>query len=872
MLARAFCKTTLIAVLLALCLAAPAFAAKRRALVIGNDTYPNLSAGGQLKKARNDARAVSKALNGLGFTVTTGLDLTRSGLNLALDIFTRSIEPGDTIVVFFAGHGVRIKGRNYLLASDVPDMAGRSEIFLTSEAVPVDRISGLIRSRGARITMLILDACRNNPFKSTTGRAIGGTRGLARMEPAEGTFILFSAGAGQTALDRLTNSDTNPNSVFTRQLVPLLTTRGLEVGRMARLLRQKVKRLAASVNHIQTPAVYNEVTGDFFLLPEGRAPGTAVAAIPAKPARPVAPPGGAINLEALFWSSVKDSKDAAVIKTYLDKYPNGLFSALARAKLARLQKPAANPPPAATARQIWRKANIEYAIKNYPLAASLYRKAANAGDASAMYSLAKMYERGRGVAKNRTEAMQWYRKAAKNGDVNARNKLASLQPAAKSADELYKTGFAAYGRRDYPAALTALRAAAAKGNADAMHRLGYMYEDGIGVASDKTEAVRWYRKAVDRSHIKAMLKLAWLYQTGSGTAKNLPEAFRLYRRAADKGNAAAMFNVGIFYQNARGVARSLTQAALWYQSAAAKGETSAMASLASLYDRGEGVAKNPARAADLIYKSLAGGSRVFLFGLDYVDDDWSKAFRIALQKRLKAAGLLNAPADGNFGPASIRAIKKLASLPVKKSTAPAKPASLSIGQLNTLANKAYAAKDYKKAMGYYRRSAALGSDYAITNIGFMNHLGKGVPVNYPEALRWYRKAAGNGYGWAMYNLGSLYEFGRAVTKDYTQARYWYTRAAGKGEIGAIYGLGYLNDKGLGGTRDPDKAAEFIFKALQMKYRFALKQMTKKSRYWSKPFRISLQKRMKQAGYYTGPVNGEFGPRTIRAIKKLAGKT
>lgn len=238
---------------------------KRFALLIGNDSYSNLKDYQQLKKAKNDAQSLADTFEKIGYKTTLGLDLGRSAINKTLDKFADQINPGDEVVFFFAGHGVRIKGRNYLLPSDIPDMSKSSEDYLTTEAIPADRITDIIKNKGARVAMLILDACRNNPFTNNLGRSIGGKRGLAIMTPPEGTFVLFSAGAGQEALDRLSDDDAHPNSVFTRTLIPLLQEDELEIGRLARVVRQKVKKLAETVNHKQTPAVYNEITGDFYL-------------------------------------------------------------------------------------------------------------------------------------------------------------------------------------------------------------------------------------------------------------------------------------------------------------------------------------------------------------------------------------------------------------------------------------------------------------------------------------------------------------------------------------------------------------------------------------------------------------------------------
>ncbi|MFY0311603.1 caspase family protein [Leisingera sp. D0M16] len=235
---------------------------RRRALVIGVDGYQNLAA---LQKARNDAQAVSNTLAALGFDVTTLYDASRRDINSAVSTFANQIKPGDEVLFFFAGHGVEVEGRNYLLPSDVPMVNLGDESFLTGESIAADRVLGTFQRKGARSTIMILDACRNNPFPQDGQRSVGGSRGLVRMEPPEGAFILYSAGAGQTALDRLSDSDANPNSVFTRALLSRLNEPGMTLHQLAKQVRRDVQELAATVNHDQFPAYYDQMSGEMVL-------------------------------------------------------------------------------------------------------------------------------------------------------------------------------------------------------------------------------------------------------------------------------------------------------------------------------------------------------------------------------------------------------------------------------------------------------------------------------------------------------------------------------------------------------------------------------------------------------------------------------
>ena len=250
------------AILVGLALAAPGYAESWLALVIGNDAYRNID---QLKKAANDARAIAQSLTKLGFAVTLAENLTRRDFVRSIAIFEGQIKPGAVAFVFYAGHGVEIDGANYLMPVDVPKVAPGQQGILKDESISTDSLIQRLKARGTKAQILVLDACRENPFRDLTGRSIGGSRGLAPAQASSGVFILYSAGIGEVALDRLTDADANPNSVFTRTLVPLLETPNLSMVTIAKEARAKVKSLAGTVGHVQSPAYYDEIDGHLFL-------------------------------------------------------------------------------------------------------------------------------------------------------------------------------------------------------------------------------------------------------------------------------------------------------------------------------------------------------------------------------------------------------------------------------------------------------------------------------------------------------------------------------------------------------------------------------------------------------------------------------
>jgi WD40 repeat protein len=259
----------LVAVFGLFCLVAtPSLAQKRLALVVGNDAYENIT---KLQKAGNDARGIAKTLTGLGFDVTTAVNISRREMNKTLQNFNNSIDENDVVLFFFAGHGVEIDGENYLLPIDVPDATSDQLEFIKGETIRLNTILSDLRTKRARLSLVILDACRNNPFTGSAGRSLGGKKGLARISAPQGTFVIYSADVGEAALDRLGDNDADPNSIFTRTLIPLMKTPGFDLVDTARETRRRVRKLALSVSHDQTPAYYDAVLGDFYFTPS---PGT----------------------------------------------------------------------------------------------------------------------------------------------------------------------------------------------------------------------------------------------------------------------------------------------------------------------------------------------------------------------------------------------------------------------------------------------------------------------------------------------------------------------------------------------------------------------------------------------------------------------
>jgi hypothetical protein len=234
----------------------PSSNSNRRALVIGNDSYKQIS---KLLNAREDAKAVAESLEKVGYMVTLKLDLTEKEMKSALRVFKSQINGGEEVVIFYSGHGVQLGSSNYLLPTDI---AGENEEQIKDEAIQLQRILDDMTEKKAKLTLVMLDACRDNPFK-VAGRNIGG-RGLAPTTAANGQMVIFSAGTGQQALDRLGPNDKDKNGVFTRVFIKEMKNTGVSIDKIIRNVRTQVVSLAQSIGHVQVPAIYDQVVGDFY--------------------------------------------------------------------------------------------------------------------------------------------------------------------------------------------------------------------------------------------------------------------------------------------------------------------------------------------------------------------------------------------------------------------------------------------------------------------------------------------------------------------------------------------------------------------------------------------------------------------------------
>ncbi len=327
-------KLPILSLALLMALAAPASAAKRVALVIGNSAYRNVPS---LANPSSDAGLIAETLRGLGFALIGGdaqRNLDKAGLDRAVQSFGREIQGADVALFYYAGHGVQVRGHNYLVPVGANPVR---EADVDFQMLDTNVVLRQMEGSGSRLNLVILDACRNNPFG---GRGLrSASAGLAQMQAPEGTIISFATQPGNVALD-----GTGANSPFTTALATTIRRPGLDIFRTFNAVGLAVKQATGGA---QQPWVSSSpISGDFYFA--GREGGS-------PPATPVVPQPP-LSPAAQAWAVTKDTKSPAVLEAFLKQFPDGVFAALARARLKELQEqkvavlppqPEPTPPPPA---------------------------------------------------------------------------------------------------------------------------------------------------------------------------------------------------------------------------------------------------------------------------------------------------------------------------------------------------------------------------------------------------------------------------------------------------------------------------------------------------------------------------------------------
>jgi uncharacterized protein len=506
---RLFC--ALFCVFGGLAAASPAVAAGRLALVLGNSNY---AAAPPLENPSNDAADLAQALRRVGFEVIEQRNATREAMAKAIRDFSERLRAADIALFFYAGHGLQMNGENYLVPVDAKIESPADVRF---DTISLGDIQQEMEATG-RTSIIILDACRNNPFAeklSRGGRAVA-TRGLSRLDATgAGSLIVYSTQPDAVALD-----GADRNSPFTAALLRNIETPGLEVRQMLSRVRRDVLQ---ATDRRQTPWDSSSLVGDVYL-----------AGSPSVAASANAQPAVANEAQARVAQQPSVAPPATP--------PSAAAVSDVAKECDRLTAPGQNGDPTHLGVKVdWRQAvvaceaalkaqpgevHLDFALgkayffsKNYVEAARHLKIAADAGTPDALNALGYCFDKGLGVVKNGQKAVELYTQSAAAGSGVGMESLGNA----------YADG--TYLKRDYAKALDWFEKAIEAGNADALQAIGRMYFNGLGVQRDFATAAKYYQQSVDLDNGYSMRYLASMYEVGFLGKPDLEKAGALRLRA-----------------------------------------------------------------------------------------------------------------------------------------------------------------------------------------------------------------------------------------------------------------------------------------------------------------------------------------------------
>jgi uncharacterized caspase-like protein len=505
--------------------------ARNVALVIGNAKYSAVPA---LDNPENDATAIANSLMDLGFETRVRMNLGLADMISELEAFAVDAEGAEYAAVYYAGHGIELDGSNYLIPVDA-ELA--RDVDIEAQALPLEKI--LEATQGARrLQLIMLDACRNNPFLVDIERTLGEHsvgKGLARIEPVGSTLVSFAASAGRTAYDGV-----DDHSPYASALMRHLTTPGLEVNYIFRRVNAEVRTLTADAQEpvyygtlsdqeiylggevttaavpqsnenlvrvayehalsIDTAAGYQAFLGEFgddFYASLARERIASIAMVEQERALETAP------LDEIYWITVKGSDKVEDFEAYLRRYPNGSYADLARARIDALTR----------AGEV-----VEQLVGTELATEESLRRAANAQLERIPFNMVQ------------------YGLVALGFPVDDINGI--FDGPTRAAVRAYQASVDApqTGRLTDQQTVDLLLAAAAVGDDYAQMTVGVMLAEGIFWQKNYSLARMWLTRSANQENAYAMTNLALIYRDGLGTPPDEERARILLKRAVVLGS------------------------------------------------------------------------------------------------------------------------------------------------------------------------------------------------------------------------------------------------------------------------------------------------------------------------------------------------
>lgn len=553
---------------------AASYPERRLALVIGNSNYASMS---YLRNAQKDASDLASTLGSIGFDVIENYECDYDEMCTALISFVEKAPAYDVALFYFSGHGIEDQGHNYLIPVDAA-MRMRSELL---QCLSADDVLDRMEQSGVAERIILLDACRD--AKKMWSR--DANQGLARMEGAAGTAIMFSTSAGHIAFD-----GDGDNSPFAQAILTNITQADTP---FPLTISNIVRDTYRATSQRQTPQPVGTLMSDFRF--NGQRPTQTNDSIAAQE---YLDKGWAAYKRGDFKEAFYNYKQAAELGNKESQWAVGLCYCSGTGTEVNYEEAFKWLKKAADQGFAEAMTNIGGMYENgngvdcdYAMAMKWYKDAAELGSANGMSNIGGLYFWGKGVKKDYTKALEYFNKAADKNNMYAQKNLGVM----------YENGFGV--NKDMTEAIKWYIKSAEQGNTDAQFRLGSIYYNGLNVSQDYSESLKWYTLAAQQGNVKAQHNIAVMYRDGQGTPINIAEAIKWYRKAAEQGHAASQYTLGIFYFYGNGVEQNYQIAFDFFSKAAEQGLDEACFALGSMYENGEGVPRNISKALEWYKKA-----------------------------------------------------------------------------------------------------------------------------------------------------------------------------------------------------------------------------------------------------------------------------
>ncbi|MEZ5932625.1 MAG: caspase family protein [Alphaproteobacteria bacterium] len=783
----------------------------RVALVIGNGQYETLDI---LPNPPRDAAALAEALWNAGFEVIELIDADREQMINGIATFANRLTPGAQAVFYYAGHGVAVDNVNYLVPVATPV---ESEAQIAAGGIAARTVLQTMEQSGAAFSVVILDACRNNPFHqlasfqqtadASRGATVAGgaepspaarasTGGLAEMNASGSTetLVAYATAPGEVALDGETE-----HSPYTQALLDYLDEPGLEIGMLFRRVRGAVRE---STEGYQIPWTSSTLEHEFYFRPDVDQATDAVTGMKvATNTLGVLPPRQV--LDRSFWYSIQHHQQPDALATYLEVFPEGRFRRSVMTELAALtgrEPPADSGQPA---EESWPKAAASRSgddaatpADDAPFVPEWLTSAPIGVDPTPLNlpPLDRTHEGAFWV--QLTDEPKYGQIVLPDGSaVEARDVIdgqafmqASFRPTVGTHGGKELVGFSVLGqggaRDDYEIGLESW--------VHACDLLAGMPEDIKRVTAGTREFILEMR--ADQAIEVCELAVAD-YPDNGRFAAELARAYRLagryedsiaeHLRAIDLGHDRAMVVLGLMHWAGQGVEKDLARAKMFFEEAWKRGESAAGTALAAMYREGAGVPQDYAQALRWYQDAASRGNDWAMYNLGEMHET-GKGVEPDIREAVR--WYTRAARSGEL-------------------TAQYRLAKIYEQGLGVASN-------LSEAERWYRTVAGQGVPNAMTRLGVMSERGMAGDADLLGALQLYRNAAKLDDPEAKLRLARLYRDGKGVDEDAGRALTLLQEAVDDGQKDALRDLGRMKESGIGGPKDEAAALALYAEAAE----------------------------------------------------------